>query len=66
MLLIKNNIVLQYNKMSNALANYFNTVIYSIHCKDESINDTYVGHTTDFCQRYKGHKSSCNTVEPQI
>lgn len=46
--------------MSNALANYLDTVIYSIYCKDESINDTYIGHTTDFCQRYKGHKSSCN------
>jgi hypothetical protein len=63
MLLLKNNIVLQYNKMSNALANYLNTVIYSIHCKDESINDIYVGHTTDFCQRYKCHKSSCNNEQ---
>lgn len=46
--------------MSNHLAIYLNTVIYSIYCKDESINDIYIGHTTDFCQRYKGHKSSCN------
>jgi len=46
--------------MSNHLANYLDTVIYSIYCMDESINETYIGHTTDFCQRYKGHKSSGN------
>ena len=46
--------------MSNTLANYSATVIYSIYCKDETVNDTYIGHTTDFCQRYKAHKSSCD------
>ena len=60
MLLLKNNVVVLYNKMSNSLANYEKTVVYSIFCKDQTVNDTYVGHTTDFCQRYKGHKSSCN------
>jgi hypothetical protein len=46
--------------MSNSLANYGKTVVYSISCKDQTVNDTYIGHTTDFCQRYKCHKSSCN------
>lgn len=46
--------------MSNTLANYSATVIYSIYCKDETVNDTYIGHTTDFCQRYIAHKSSCD------
>ena len=43
--------------MSNSLANYENTVIYTIHCKDETVNDTYVGHTTDIYQRYRAHRS---------
>jgi hypothetical protein len=43
----------------NALANYTNTVIYKIYCKDESIKDIYIGHTTYFYQRQKLHKSNC-------
>ena len=46
--------------MSNLLANYKNTVIYKIICKDETINDIYIGHTTNFKQRNKLHKSTCN------
>ena len=46
--------------MSNLLANYKNTVIYKIYCKDESISDIYIGHTTNFKQRNKLHKSNCN------
>lgn len=34
-----------YN-MSNLLANYLKTVIYKIQCKDETISDIYIGHTT--------------------
>jgi hypothetical protein len=60
MLSFKNNNNILYNKMSNSLANYGKTVVYSISCKDQTVNDTYIGHTTDFCQRYKCHKSSCN------
>jgi hypothetical protein len=44
----------------NTLANYLNTVIYEIKCKDENITDVYIGHTTNFNQRYRMHKSSCN------
>lgn len=46
--------------MSNLLANYKNTVIYKIMCKDETITDIYIGHTTNFKQRNKLHKSTCN------
>jgi hypothetical protein len=44
---------------SNTLADYLNTVIYEIKCKDEKIIDTYIGHTTCFSQRYRMHKNSC-------
>jgi hypothetical protein len=41
---------------------YSNTIIYKIYCKDESITDVYVGHTTNFIQRKYVHKNTCNNV----
>jgi len=38
---------------------YSNTIIYKICCKDESINDIYVGHTTNFTKRKHHHKLLC-------
>jgi hypothetical protein len=38
---------------------YSNTIIYKITCKDPSITDVYVGHTTNFVQRKNAHKQSC-------
>jgi hypothetical protein len=38
---------------------YSNTIIYKIYCKDPSIKDVYVGHTTNFVQRKYAHKQSC-------
>jgi hypothetical protein len=38
---------------------YSKTVIYKIICKDVSITDTYVGHTTNFTQRKQQHKANC-------
>ena len=38
---------------------YSNTIIYKIYCKDETITDLYVGHTTNFSQRKYAHKMSC-------
>jgi hypothetical protein len=38
---------------------YSNTIIYKITCKDETISDVYVGHTTNFVQRKHSHKQSC-------
>jgi GIY-YIG catalytic domain len=45
--------------MSNPKTDYSNTIIYKIYCKDERIQDVYVGHTTNFVKRKKSHMSSC-------
>jgi len=45
--------------MPKTIIDYANTIIYKITCKDESINDAYVGHTTNFVQRKHAHKQSC-------
>lgn len=37
---------------------YSNTLIYKITCKDVSITDLYVGHTTNFVQRKHAHKQN--------
>ena len=39
---------------------YNKTIFYKIICRDESINDKYVGHTTNFTLRSRNHKSTCN------
>ena len=38
---------------------YSNTIIYKIICNDKTINDVYVGHTTNFTKRKYLHKSAC-------
>ena len=38
---------------------YSNTVFYKIYCKDATIKDLYVGHTTNFVQRKYAHKRTC-------
>jgi hypothetical protein len=38
---------------------YSNTIIYKIYCLDETIIDTYVGHTTNFLKRKYQHKWTC-------
>ena len=40
---------------------YSNTTIYQIICKDRTITDCYVGHTTNFKSRKREHKYCCNT-----
>jgi hypothetical protein len=45
--------------MTNYNADYSNTVIYKIECKDSNITDIYIGHTTCFYQRERLHKSNC-------
>ena len=47
--------------MSQRVPDYSNTSIYKLCCKDPSITDIYVGHTTNFKNRKWRHKSSCNT-----
>jgi len=38
---------------------YSNCIIYKIVCNDLSVTDCYVGHTTNFIQRKKEHKTRC-------
>lgn len=38
---------------------YENTIVYKIVCKDPTIKDCYVGHTTDFIKRKARHKYAC-------
>ena len=45
--------------VSNSVLDYSNTIIYKITCKDTSVKDLYVGHTTNFVQRKRAHKQSC-------
>jgi hypothetical protein len=42
---------------------YSNTIIYKICCRDVTITDVYVGHTTNFTQRKYGHKHNCTNPE---
>ena len=39
---------------------YQKTFIYKLCCRDPSITDIYVGHSTNFKQRNKSHKCGCN------
>lgn len=41
------------------MIDYVKTIIYKIYCKDETIKDCYVGHTTNFKQRKIEHKYAC-------
>jgi hypothetical protein len=42
---------------------YSKTIIYHFVCKDTTIKNDYVGHTTDFTSRKSKHKLACNTVD---
>jgi len=42
---------------------YSNTIIYKITCKELSVTDVYVGHTTNFVQRKHAHKQSCSNIK---
>jgi hypothetical protein len=39
---------------------YSHTFIYKICCKDPTITDVYVGHTTNVVKRKQRHKGGCN------
>lgn len=41
------------------MPDYSKTVIYRIKCKDESIKETYIGHTTNYYHRFHTHQSRC-------
>lgn len=46
--------------------NYEKTIIYQIVCKDITISDKYVGHTTNFTNRKRAHKNNCNNIKNNI
>lgn len=46
--------------------NYTKTIMYKLCCKDITITDIYIGHTTDFKSRKNNHKSSCNNESEKI
>ena len=48
--------------MSKPETDYSNTIIYKIVCKDTSVTDLYIGHTTNFVLRKNNHmySSNCN------
>jgi hypothetical protein len=46
--------------MPKEIIDYSNTIIYKIVCNNININDTYVGHTTNFVQRKHFHKQGVN------
>ena len=45
--------------MPKTQADYTNTIIYKLCCKNPTITDIYIGHTTNFRQRKNQHKTSC-------
>ncbi len=46
--------------MPKTKIDYSKTIIYRIVCKDLSITECYVGHTTNFTKRKCQHKNDCN------
>jgi hypothetical protein len=49
--------------MPKDIIDYSNTIIYKIYCIDDTIVDTYVGHTTNFYVRKYQHKNACNNLK---
>jgi len=43
--------------MPKTQTDYSDTIIYKICCKDPTITDIYIGHTTNFIQRKNSHKT---------
>jgi len=48
------------------MSNYSETIMYKIVCKDESVTDSYVGHTTNFHRRKTTHKESCTNEKSRV
>jgi hypothetical protein len=45
--------------MPRGTIDYSNTIIYKIICKDPSVKDFFVSHTTNFSQKKHSHKTNC-------
>lgn len=46
--------------MGRKTTNYQNTIIYVIKCRDDNIQEEYIGSTTNFNERKCAHKTCCN------
>ena len=46
--------------MTKTIINYSNTIIYKIVCNDLTVEEKYVGSTTNFRMRKYQHKTRCN------
>ena len=46
--------------------NSTNVVVYKIYCKDVTVSDVYIGHTTNFYSRKKCHEKSCTTSSAKV
>jgi hypothetical protein len=46
--------------MPKTVIDFSETIFYKIVCKDLTLYELYVGHTTNFRQRKSQHKSACN------
>jgi predicted GIY-YIG superfamily endonuclease len=44
--------------MPKNATNYSKTIMYQICCKDLLVTEKYVGHTTNFTQRKRQHKTT--------
>ena len=44
------------------MPNYNESMIYKLCCKDTTIEEIYIGSTTNFRDRKKAHKKDCNTI----
>jgi len=49
--------------MPKVQTDYTNTIIYKLCCKDTSIKDIYIGHTTNIIQRKNNHRICCNNED---
>jgi hypothetical protein len=52
--------------MPKTKMDYSNTIIYKIFCKDPTIKQLYIGHTTNFVNRKSAHKTSCKNNNSYI
>jgi hypothetical protein len=52
--------------MPKTKMDYSNTIIYKIFCKDPSIKEIYIGHTTNFVTRKSAHKTNCKNSNSYI
>jgi hypothetical protein len=49
--------------MPRLKTNYANTKIYKLVCRDLTVSEIYVGHTTDFTNRKSNHKSNSINIK---